>query len=208
MAGALPRHLHAGDGLAEVRANGVVISGGHDVDPVLYAQTPAVRPRYDPERDAFESRVIDAALAQGLPLLGICRGAQLLNVYRGGSLHQSLRDRRRATSGRRTLLPVKTLSLVAGTRLARILGNGRIRANSLHDQAIDRLGDGLRVAARDADGIVQAVEVADPAGAFVIGVQWHPEFLLYGRRQRSIFRALVDAARHSAAAPLVPGALA
>jgi hypothetical protein len=89
--------------------DGVVVSGGHDIDPVLYAEAPEIHPRYDPERDALESAVIDRALARGLPLLGICRGAQLLNVRLGGSLFQELRSRRVHTSNRRTILPLKTL---------------------------------------------------------------------------------------------------
>lgn len=172
---------------------GVVITGGHDVDPVLYAEQAESHVRLDTERDAFESLVIEDAIARGLPLLGICRGAQLLNVRRGGSLHQELRSRRRHTSNRWTTLPLKTLRVVAGSRLHALFGEGRSRINSLHNQGIKRLGHGLEVSGRDLDGIVQAIE--DPAHDFFIGVQWHPEFLLYSRRQRRLFRALVDAAR-------------
>ena len=173
--------------------HGVVVTGGHDIDPVLYAEEAEVEPRYDRERDALESAVINDALARDLPLLGICRGAQLLNVCLGGSLFQDLRPHRRHTSHRRTVLPLKTLCVESGSGLARLLGPRNIRINSLHNQAIDRLGMGLRVAGRDLDGIVQAVE--DPARRFVLGVQWHPEFLLLLRRQRRLFRALVECAR-------------
>jgi putative glutamine amidotransferase len=173
--------------------DGVVVSGGHDIDPVLYAEAPEIHPRYDPERDALESAVIDRALARGLPLLGICRGAQLLNVRLGGSLFQELRSRRVHTSNRRTILPLKTLCLAQGSRLQQLFCSERARINSLHNQGIDRLGEGLVVAGRDLDGIVQAVEA--PARPFVMGVQWHPEFLLYSRRQRALFRALVSTAR-------------
>jgi len=172
---------------------GVVITGGHDVDPVLYAEESKVLPQYDPERDAFESEIIDDALQRNLPLLGICRGAQLLNVRLGGNLHQDLRSHRRHTSNRRTILPVKTLLLEQGTRLRALFGSDRARINSLHNQSIDRLGEGLRVSGRDLDGIVQAVE--DPARAFLLGVQWHPEFLLFARRQRALFRALIGEAQ-------------
>lgn len=171
---------------------GVVITGGHDVDPVLYAEESEVLPRYDPERDRFESGIIDDALARGLPLLGICRGAQLLNVRLGGSLFQDLRSFRHHTSDRWTVLPMKTLRVVADSRLAEWFGPDHGRINSLHNQAIDRLGDELRVAARDLDGIVQAVE--DPQRPFLLGVQWHPEFLIYLASQRRLFMTLVDAA--------------
>jgi putative glutamine amidotransferase len=175
--------------------DGVVVTGGHDVDPVLYAQESKVIPRYDPDRDAFESAVIDDAVARGLPLLGICRGAQLLNVRLGGDLHQDLRSRRKHTSNRRTILPMKTILVARDSRLFEWFGLYRARINSLHNQGIDRLGRGLRVSARDLDGIVQAVEA--PERDYLIGVQWHPEFLLGAREQRRLFTALVEAAvRH------------
>lgn len=174
---------------------GVVITGGHDVDPVLYAAEAEVQPRYDNARDAFESYIIDDALERDIPLLGICRGAQLLNVRRGGSLHQELRSRRRHTSNRWTVLPLKTLLIEHGTRLEALLGAGRTRINSLHNQGIDRLGRGLTVSGRDLDDIVQAVE--DRGCRFLLGVQWHPEFLLPWRRQRRLFAELVRAAREA-----------
>lgn len=178
--------------------DGVVVTGGHDIDPVLYAAEPQVEPRYDRERDALESGVIRDALRRRIPLLGICRGAQLLNVCRGGTLFQDLRPQRRQTSNRRTVLPLKTLEVPAGTQLAGLIGDGRCRINSLHNQAIDRLGDGLQVCGRDLDGIVQAVEY--PEHGFAVGVQWHPEFLLFMRRDRALFRALVARAREGSAA--------
>lgn len=172
---------------------GVVVTGGHDVDPVLYAQESKVLPQYDPDRDALESRVIDDALERDLPLLGICRGAQLLNVRLGGDLNQDLRATRRHTSNRRTVLPLKTLLVEADSRLRELLGRDRARINSLHNQGIDRLGERLTVSGRDLDGIVQAIE--DAERRFLVGVQWHPEFLLPMASQRGLFRALVEAAQ-------------
>jgi len=173
--------------------DGVVVTGGHDVDPVLYAAAPEVMPKYDAERDALETAMIDQALARGLPLLGICRGAQLLNVRLGGNLFQELRSRRKRTSNRWTILPLKTLCVESGTLLHQLLTTTEAQINSLHNQGIDRVGDSLKVAGRDLDGIVQAIE--DPARPFLMGVQWHPEFLLYRRGQRRLFRALATAAR-------------
>lgn len=177
--------------------DGIVVTGGHDIEPVLYAAAPKIEAKYDRARDAFESFLIDEALEQDVPLLGICRGAQLLNVRLGGSLFQELRSRRVHTSNRRTLLPLKTLLVARGTQLHHLLGASRARINSLHNQGIDRVGDGLRVCARDLDGIVQAVEAAGQD--FLLGVQWHPEFLLFSKRQRQLFRALVAAARRKRA---------
>jgi putative glutamine amidotransferase len=182
----------------DVEPDAVVITGGHDVDPVLYAAAPEVHPRYDRERDRLESTVIDQALALGLPLLGICRGAQLLNVRLGGSLYQELRSRRVRTSNRWTILPLKTLCVATGSRLEALLHTRETRVNSLHNQGIDRLGAGLQVVGRDLDDIVQAIEV--PTHPFLLGVQWHPELLLYKPSQLRLFRALVDAARARRAA--------
>ncbi|MGM0577633.1 MAG: gamma-glutamyl-gamma-aminobutyrate hydrolase family protein [Myxococcota bacterium] len=192
LAGGRPVHLRPGRPLPGDPLDGVVISGGHDVEPVLYKEVAEVEGRYDPERDAFESDVIDLALAEHLPLLGICRGAQLLNVRLGGTLFQDLREHRERTSNRRFILPLKTLCVEGDTRLHALFGGERFRINSLHDQSIDLLGEGLVVSGWDIDDIVQAVEL--PGRDFVVGVQWHPEFLLYLPRQLRLFRALVEAA--------------
>lgn len=191
--GGKPVQLRPRDTPPWPKYDGVVVTGGHDIDPVLYASEPEVEPRHDPERDALESRIIDDALAHGLPLLGICRGAQLLNVRRGGNLFQEVRSRRIQTSNRWTVLPLKTLEVVADTRLASIMGSGRCRINSLHNQAIDRTGLGLHIVGRDLDNLIQAVE--DPQQPFLVGVQWHPEFLLFVGRHRRLFGSLVRCAR-------------
>ena len=198
LGGGRPVQVAPGDSPSAATFDGVVITGGHDVDPVLYAQESKVLPHHDPDRDAFESAVIDDALERGLPLLGICRGAQLLNVRLGGDLHQDLRSRRRRTSNRRTVFPMKTLLIEGDTRLFELFGLYETRINSLHNQSIDALGRGLVVSGWDLDGIVQAVE--DPKAPFLLGVQWHPEFLLHSREQRGLFGALVNAAADRAAA--------
>ncbi|RKT47210.1 gamma-glutamyl-gamma-aminobutyrate hydrolase family protein [Thiocapsa rosea] len=192
--GGRPLQVRPGDAPKTLTYQGVVVTGGHDVEPVLYAAEPEVEPNYDRARDALETEVIRDALDRGLPLLGICRGAQLLNVCRGGSLFQDLHSHRCKTSHRWTVLPLKTLCVDdAASVIGRLLGTGRRRINSLHNQAIDRLGEGLRVSGRDLDGIVQAIE--DPRADFLVGVQWHPEFLIYVSHQRTLFRALVGHAR-------------
>lgn len=173
--------------------HGIVITGGHDVDPVLYAQEPRVEPRYDSERDEFESMMIKRAMDEKIPLLGICRGAQLLNVCRGGSLHQELRSRRRHTSNRWSVFPIKHVSVKSDSQLYTILGKEHLRVNSLHNQGIDHLGDNMVVSARDRDRIIQAIESCD--FDFLVGVQWHPEFLIYFQAQRQLFHHLVRAAR-------------
>jgi putative glutamine amidotransferase len=149
--------------------------------------------RRDPSRDAMEMRLLDDAVRRrGLPVLGICRGEQLLNVYFGGSLHQDLATFYAEDPATRTILPRKRVVLESGSRLARLLGPDE-RVNALHRQGVDRIGDELIVAGRDRNGIVQAIE--HPTLPFVVGVQWHPEYLPQIASQRAIFRALVCTAR-------------
>jgi putative glutamine amidotransferase len=153
----------------------------------------------DAARDELEMRLIDEAVRRGLPILGICRGEQLLNVYFGGTLRQALKGLYVEDPEVRTVLPRKRVVVEPGTRLARLFGRHPRRVNALHSQAIDSLGEGLRVAARDRNGIVQAIEHATLP--FVLGVQWHPEYLPQKREQRRIFEGLVrEARRHAEAA--------
>ncbi len=192
LAGGRPRQLRPGDEVDTAELDGVIISGGHDVEPALYKAEAEIIGNYDPERDQFEAAIIDCALRDTTPLLGICRGAQLLNVRMGGSLFQDLRKHRLKTSKRRFIFPLKTLCLAENSKLETLLGADDIRINSLHNQSIDRVGDGLTISGRDLDGIVQAVE--QQQHRYLYGVQWHPEFLLYASRQRRLFTDLVLAA--------------
>ncbi|ACV27221.1 gamma-glutamyl-gamma-aminobutyrate hydrolase family protein [Kangiella koreensis] len=192
--GGRPLQLRPGDEQAQHEYDGVVITGGHDVEPVLYATEPEVEPKYDSARDAFEMKIIKDALKRNLPLLGICRGAQLLNVACGGTLFQQLHLHRKKTSNRWTIFPLKTLykadtEEASDSLLLSITGSDPSKINSLHNQGIDKIGDNLIVTGRDADDIVQAIEA--PAIPFVLGVQWHPEFLIYMKSQRAFFKAVV-----------------
>src|SRR5215211_8526505 len=149
------------------RLDGVCLSGGPDLDPEAYG----ARERHaelgptEPSLDTFELALARAALERGMPLLGICRGSQALNVACGGSLHQHLPGHRQCEPGPTTTHEVEVL---AGTRLAGLIGPGSYAVNSFHHQAVDRLGHGLHVAARAADGTVEAIE----ADGFALGVQW------------------------------------
>ncbi|MCA0943275.1 type 1 glutamine amidotransferase [Salipiger pacificus] len=172
--------------------HGVVIGGGDDIEPTLYGGELQLDVRLDPDRDALEQHVLRGAFERNLPILGICRGAQMLNVVLGGSLHgdaYAVHPSRRY----RTVLPRKKVDVLQGTLLSHTARSACLRVNALHSQAVDRLGEGLRVAGRDDGGMVQAVErLTDP---FALGVQWHPEYLVYRRAHRRLFRALVAAAR-------------
>lgn len=149
--------------------------------------------RDDRGRDELEAALLEHAQQRNLPVLGICRGAQLMNVLRGGSLHQELTPFYVERPQLWTALPRKTVELRAQTRLCQILGRGDLDVNSLHRQAVDRIGEGLLVAACEPNGVVQAIE--DPARSFYIGVQWHPEYLPQLAVQQRLFRALVEVAR-------------
>jgi putative glutamine amidotransferase len=173
------------------RLDAVCLSGGPDLDPAAYGASDrhAELGQTEPELDAFELALARAADRSGLPLLGICRGAQALNVARGGTLHQHLPGHRQSEPGTRSTHAVE---IAAGTRLARIAGAGALAVNSFHHQAVDALGRGLRVAARAADGTVEAIEA--PGRRLVLGLQWHVEGLFHEPRHRAVFEELVAAA--------------
>ena len=175
------------------RVDGLLIAGGADIDPSRYGASRA--PETGPargDRDRSEWTLIELALRAGVPLLGVCRGMQLLNVVLGGTLHQHLPDRTGSTEhqpvpGTFGRVPVK---VTPDSRLAGIVGE-RVEVHCHHHQAVDLLGDGLVPVAHADDGTVEGVEL--PGEAFVVGVQWHPEEDGVDRR---LFRALVgEAAR-------------
>ncbi len=166
----------------------LVIGGGDDISPEHYGGDITQQVRLDPARDELEIRWIRHALDKGLPLLGICRGAQLINTVLGGNLHQDIRHLRRLTYNRPGLLPTKQVKLEPDSKLARICARARLRVTSLHHQAVDRPGADWAIVGRDLDDIVQAFESTDDRS--IIGVQWHPEYLLYLPSQLAIFRWL------------------
>lgn len=170
--------------------DGLIITGGKDIDPATYGQQPhpaTEEPARD--RDVWELALIDAALHRGMPVLGICRGAQVLNVALGGTLHQHLPDVIGHGGHRQgdAVFAESTVRTVDGSRLAALLGPG-VQAQCYHHQAIDRLGDGLVISATS-EGVIEAVEM--PGRHFVVAVQWHPEETLEDLR---LFDGLVAAA--------------
>ena len=174
------------------RLDGLVIAGGIHVHPHRYHQQPEVRAAYNTARDELEFTLLQGARRHNLPVLGICRGAQAINVFHGGDLHQDITPLRQETRPQRLLLPLQQVMVRDGTRLSGILGHRQLGANRLHSQAIRKLGKDLEVVALDRDGFVQAIE--GTSRQWLMGVQWHPEYLLYRPAHRRLFRELVRAA--------------
>ena len=178
---------------ADVRAfAGLIVGGGDDIGAELYGGQVLPDVRIDPDRDAFELALLKWALPLEMPILGICRGAQMINVALGGTLHGDIYSLYADAKHMRTVLPRKTVHIEKGTRLDAILSCDPCRVNALHHQAVDRLGDGLKICGRDEIGIVQAIE--GKTSRFLIGVQWHPEFLIQSRTQLRLFKALAKSA--------------
>ncbi|MBV0913689.1 gamma-glutamyl-gamma-aminobutyrate hydrolase family protein [Anianabacter salinae] len=193
LAGARAVRWQAGGDADIGSVDGIIIGGGDDISPDLYGGKLVSSARLDAGRDALEQRLVSEAFDAGKPVLGICRGAQMLNIALGGTLWQDAYGVYTASDRYWTVLPRKTVYIEPGTRLHKIVGPTDMVVNALHSQAVQDLGSGLRVAARDKGGMIQSVErVRDP---FALGVQWHPEHLFYAGRQRAIFAALALAAK-------------
>jgi putative glutamine amidotransferase len=186
-------YLSPGKGTIPDILHGVIIGGGNDIDPKHYGATGYGGAVYDAARDQLELEVIALALKTKLPMLGICRGAQLINVSRGGTLIGDLRPLRKLTPNRNSIFPIKQVTIESGSSLHEILSKQHVQVNSLHNQAVDKLGDGLDAVGHDNDGFVQAIESSDRQ--FVIGVQWHPEYLIFEPIQSKLFKALAVAAK-------------
>jgi putative glutamine amidotransferase len=203
-AGALPVVLppvgHRDVSRLVARLDGVVLSGGPDLSPVAYGAKPHQElGSTEPDLDAFEYAVAREVFRLELPVLGICRGAQTLNVARGGTLHQHLPDvagdaiqHRQTVDGR---VPTHFVTVLPGSRLAAALGANQLSVNSFHHQAVDRLGSGLRACAWAPDGTIEAIE--DPGHRFVLAVQWHAETLAGVPGQLALFEELVSNAAGS-----------
>jgi len=192
MQGARTHTIRPGSNIDVALLDGLVLSGGTHVHPARYGQQPDVKANYDLRRDETDFRLLSHAETVGIPVLGVCRGAQLVNIFRGGSLCQNVTPLREHTRHRPLLLPLQTVRLVKGSRLIEVMKAPVVGANRIHSQSIKRLGRHLRVVAVDKDWFVQAIE--NTTGQWLMGIQWHPEYLLYHGGHRRIFRHFIQAA--------------
>jgi putative glutamine amidotransferase len=197
----LPAHGYLDDVEALLdRVDGLLFSGGPDLDPGVYGHErhPELGPDVDRASDEYELAVLAAATERDLPVLGICRGMQALNVSRGGTLHQHLPDRSDLghDQGSAYFEPAHGVSVAVGSLLHRLAGAATLDVNSFHHQAVDRLGRGLEVCAVAPDATVEALW--DPAARFCLGVQWHAELLTHHARHAAVVDGLVRASARAA----------
>ena len=192
--------------------DGLLLSGGSDLGPLYYGEEPIPELGVTiPERDAFEIALLEHALRRKIPILGICRGMQVLNVALGGTLYQDLPSQmdHMVLLGHRQETPkwqpTHEVEVDGGSKVAEILGADELKVNSYHHQAIKELASGLVAVAHAPDGVIEAVESGDLSKRWVIGVQWHAEAMRdAGPVHRRLFEAHVSAAeryalRHAAA---------
>jgi putative glutamine amidotransferase len=178
--------------------DGILFSGGNDLDPAAYGQAwHAEAQRIDPARQAFEMALLAEVERRRLPALGVCLGSQLMNVYRGGTLHQFLPDLDRAQSleHRRVSdeLTRHSVNLDPQSHIGKAIGKPSISVNTYHKQAVDRIGRGLKVIATAPDGVIEGFE--DPSFPLFAAVQWHPERLADEPEHLAPFKLLVEASR-------------
>ncbi|MFN0147032.1 MAG: gamma-glutamyl-gamma-aminobutyrate hydrolase family protein [Dehalococcoidia bacterium] len=208
----LPPQLRA-DQLGQLLSgvDGLLLTGGGDVDPFLYGDRtshPAIA-GVSRQRDTLEMNVIQWALAEQVPMLAICRGMQVLNVSLGGSLHQHVPEHYgedvvhdQVAAGLARSEASHSVEVREGSLLASLVGAGRLMVNSMHHQAVRAVGTHLVISARSPDGLIEAVE-APSLGRFVLGVEWHPEEMAATNPEaRALFEGLVAAARTRDANPL------
>ena len=184
------------------RLDGVLLPGGVDLDPATYGEAPLPScGRLDPARDRVELRLARWALADGKPLLGLCRGLQIVNVVLGGTLYQDIAAQRAdaikhdyfPTTGYTRDHLAHSVAVTAGSRLDSLVGTAPLRVNSMHHQAVKDLAPTLVVSGVAPDGLVEALESA--AGRFILGVQWHPEALTdRDHRMHRLLAGFVEAA--------------
>lgn len=200
MAGGVPIKLTAVSPQYEEMLDGLILSGGSDLHGDIYEGEIKPEYKYDTARDKMELVWLKRAEDKKLPVLGICRGAQLMNVHRGGTLHLDItKIYERAHYPSHLLAKIfyrKPMQTIAGSLIEQCIHCTDCKVNSMHTQAINIVGEGLTITAREPNGIVQSVE--DTRSPYYLGVQFHPEFMIYNKRFRRIFEKLVESSKQGA----------
>jgi len=180
--------------------DGLLLSGGMDLDPLSWGEEPLPGLRgIDPERDLFELTLVKEAINNGKPVLGICKGCQLLNIATGGTLYQDLSSRDKESLQHEQKAPrwypTHNIIIEKDSLLYSILGREKIRVNSFHHQAIKEVGPDFKIVAISSDGVIESVEKKN--GSFVLGVQWHPEAMWQqDENALKLFQKLVYESKH------------
>ena len=174
------------------RIDGVLLAGGGDVDPKLYGGDSAVASLVNRQRDDFEIALIKVAMEKKLPILGVCRGCQILNVAHGGTLRNLMDDEQHAD--RHFNLSGHPIDLADQSQLAKILKTNRLaKVKSFHFQAVKKLGKNLRITATGPGGVVEAIE--GTGDSWILAVQWHPELEVGDPQQEKILKAFISEAK-------------
>lgn len=182
------------------KVDALLLTGGNDIEPALFNEEPHQQlGEIEPGRDEYESKLIEHALEKEIPVLGICRGAQILNIQQGGTMYQDIYDQIDTEVNQHTQKAARnylahTVNIKKDSLLHRIVGQTKIRTNTFHHQANKDVPDHFIISATSPDGVIEAVE--STVHDFVMGLQWHPEGTYFNDEpSKKIFHALVEAAR-------------
>lgn len=196
LCGGRPKFLYPNCRIDVADFDGLLLSGGDDINPELYGQEAKKDKAYDNSRDENERALFSLAELSQKPVLGICRGCQMINISRGGTLHLDIEKAYEKAKYPASVLGYlffrKPVRLVDGTLLQRVIQLRSLRVNSLHKQAIDGLGENLVISATENNGIIQGIE--GRGDTFIVGVQYHPEYMIYKKSSRDLFKSFIEQA--------------
>lgn len=199
LCGGTPVPLKTPNSIHTVQIDGLIVGGGTDIFPKLFQEAPKQDYQYDHDRDEMEMAWLKKAEADQIPVLGICRGAQMMNVMHGGTLHLNVslayENAHYPKNLFRKIFFRKAIKIEPNSLFHRLTNKTTLRVNSMHTQSIAKTGSGFVISAKENNGVIQAI--GNPAHPFYLGVQFHPEFLLYRPSMRALFRGLVRATRSS-----------
>ncbi len=197
LAGGRPKITSYEEEVQNQHYDALMLGGGTDIFPGLFFKNPKENYPYDRKRDDLEIRLLKMAHKEGLPVIAICRGAQLMNVVNGGTVHMDISKVFEKANYPQNILGYlffrKKICIESGSMLHEIAGDTELMVNSIHSQSIDKVGQGLVVTSREPNGIIQSVE--KPGHIFYMGVQFHPERLIYKRVFRRLFKKFIRAAQ-------------